>query len=141
MGLYLDTSALLPFYRQERRSGAIEDLLRSQREPVVLCQLVRLEFASALARWVRTAELREPQAAKIERAFDEDLAAGRYAVHPLRNDHLALARRWLLARTTALRTLDALHLASAATEGATIVTFDAALTDAAQVLGVPSIRP
>ncbi len=141
MGLYLDTSALLPFYRAERRSGAIEDLLRSQREPVVLGELVRLEFASALARWVRTTELRESQAAKLERAFDEDVAAGRYAMHPLRSDHVALARRWLLARTTSLRTLDALHLASASVEGATLVTFDGALAEAANALGVPSLRP
>lgn len=141
MGLYLDTSALLPFYRQERRSDAIEELLRRQREPVVLGELVPLEFASALARWVRTTELLQVQAAKLERAFDEDLAAGRYAVRPLRSGHVALARRWLLTRSTTLRTLDALHLASAAAEGATLVTFDVALADAAEALGVPSLRP
>jgi predicted nucleic acid-binding protein len=54
---------------------------------------------------------------------------------------VALARRWLLARTTALRTLDALHLASAAAEGATLVTFDVALAEAAEALGVPSLTP
>lgn len=141
MGLYLDTSALLPFYRSERRSAAIEVLLRNQREPVVLGELVRLEFASAVARWVRTQELREGQATMLERAFDEDVAAGRYALRPLQTEHLALARRWLLARTTALRTLDALHLASAASEGATLVTFDVALAEAAEALGVPSLTP
>ena len=141
MGLYLDTSALLPFYRRERRSDAIEELLQAQQEPVVLGELVRLEFASAVARWVRTQELREGQAATLERAFDEDMAAGRYAVRPLRPEHVALARRWLLARTTALRTLDALHLATASVEAATLVTFDVALVEAAEALAVPSLRP
>ncbi len=141
MGLYLDTSALLPYYRRERRSDVIEELLRSQPEPVVVGELVRLEFASAVARWVRTQELREGQAAKVERAFDEDVAAGRFTVHALRPDHVTLARRWLLTRTTALRTLDALHLATASVEGTTLVTFDVALADAAESLGVPSLRP
>ena len=141
MGLYFDTSALLPFYRREQRSDTIEELLQRQHEPVLLSELVRLEFASAVARWVRTQELREGQAAKLERAFDEDVTAGRHKVRPLRTEHVALARRWLLARTTALRTLDALHLATASVEAATLVTFDVALAEAAEALGVPSIRP
>lgn len=141
MGLYLDTSALLPYYRSEPRSEAVERLLRAQHEPVVLGDLVRVEFASALARWVRTEELREAQAARLERAFDEDVAAGRFALRTLRPDHVALARRWLLARTTALRTLDALHLAAAAVDGDTIATFDATLAEAAEALGVQALRP
>lgn len=141
MGLYLDTSALLAYYRRERRSDRVEALLQRQREPVLLGELVRLEFASAVARWVRTHALREGQAARLERAFDADVAAGRYAVHALRSEHVTLARRWLLSRTTALRTLDALHLATAAAEGATLVTFDVALAEAAEVHGVPSMLP
>lgn len=141
MGLYLDTSALLPYYRTEPRSDAVERLLRAQREPVVLGDLVRVEFASALARWVRTGDLREAQALRLERAFDEDVAAGRFALRPLRPDHVACARRWLLARSTALRTLDALHLAAAAVDGDAIATFDDGLTEAADALGVAALRP
>lgn len=141
MPLCFDTSALLPFYRREPRSDAVEELLRSQTEPVLLADLARLEVASVVARWVRTKDIREHHAVALERAFDQDLAAGRYAVRELRTDHVDLARRWSRSPTTALRTLDALHLATAAVEGATLVTFDGGLLAAAEAVGVATLRP
>jgi uncharacterized protein len=138
--LYLDTSAVLPYYRQEARSDAVQELLLRQREPVLISDLTRLEFARALARWVRMGELLEPQAQRVERAFDDDVAAGRYTVRVLGPHDVERARRWLLQRTTRLRTLDALHLAGAAAVDAVFVTLDASLEGAATALGVPTFR-
>ncbi len=134
--LYFDTSAILPYYREEAHSASIERLLRSQVEPVLINDLTRLEFASALARWVRMQEIAEPHAQLLSRAFDEDIGAGRYRITPSTREHTELARQWLLARTTSLRTLDALHLAFAAAGGAVLVTLDADLRAAAAALGI-----
>lgn len=134
--LYLDTSALLPYYRQEAHSQAIQQLLQQQTAPVLISDLTRLEFASALSRWVRMQEIEESHAQRLSRALDEDVKAHRYTLCRNTSEHIELARHWLLARNTALRTLDALHLACAATENATLVTLDDALHSAATHLGI-----
>lgn len=51
--IYLDTSALLPYYRPEALSEVIQDLLMAVEEPAFITDLTKVEFASALARWVR----------------------------------------------------------------------------------------
>lgn len=134
--LYLDTSALLPYYRHEARSHEVQELLLTRSAPVLVSDLTRLEVASAVARWVRMGEIEEADAERIGRAFDDDVDAGRYELKRNTRAHVELARRWLLARMTPVRTLDALHLACAATEDASLVTFDETLRDAAVRLGV-----
>jgi predicted nucleic acid-binding protein len=134
--LYLDTSALLPYYRQEAHSDAIQQLLQRQSSPILISDLTRLEFASALSRWVRMREIEESHAQRLGRALDEDIKARRYTVRHNTDEHIELARHWLLARNTSLRTLDALHLACAAAENATLVTLDDALGFAATQLGI-----
>jgi len=137
--VYLDTSALLPYYRSEPRSDAVESFLRARREPVDISDLTLVEVASALARWVRHGELSEAQALTIERALDADVEAGRLAVHPLTRGHTRLAQRWLLGRQVGLRTLDALHLACAALIDAQLVTFDRELAREATALGIETL--
>lgn len=134
--LYLDTSALLPFYRKEATSAAVERLLIAQRGPVLLSRLGELEMASALARWVRLRELDEAQASRVENAFRVDLRAGRFRVVELEPGDYTRAGAWLLARKAPLRVLDALHLACAARQEAVLVTADAALARAAQHVGL-----
>ena len=83
-------------------------------------------------------EIEEAHAQRLSRALDEDIKANRYALYRNPLEHTELARHWLLARNTSLRTLDALHLACAATEGAALVTLDDALRSAAISLGIES---
>ncbi len=134
--LYLDTSALLPYYRQEASSEAVQVLLTAQRQPVVISRLTQVEFASALARWVRMGDLTEPQANRVESAFHEDVSEGRYRLRQVASGAFERAHHWLLMRKTALRTLDALHLACAEHSEAEVVTLDHALFHAAEFLGV-----
>lgn len=136
MTLYFDTSALLPYYRQERHSAVVEDLLLAQSGPVLISDFSRVEFASALARWVRMGELDEPQANRVESAFHEDIAGLRFQLVALETSVVERAYHWLLLRRTPLRTLDALQLASAEASGGDLVTLDAQLRDAANYLGV-----
>lgn len=134
--LYLDTSALLPFYREEATSAVVETLLLAQREPVLLSQVSELEVASALARWVRLRELGEGQANKIENAFRDDVRAGRFRLVELEPGDYARAREWLLARKTPLRVLDALHLGCALRCEARLVTADVVMARAARRFGL-----
>lgn len=132
----LDTSALLPYYREEPGSGAIQALMSAQRHPVTLSVLTRVEFASALARWVRQRELTGRQARQVEDAFEEDLAVGRFSIRAIGDHQFDRAFRWLMSRRTSLRTLDSLHLASAESFGLPLVTLDRSLADAGRALGV-----
>ncbi len=134
--LYADTSAVLPFYRSEVNSAAVEAIFLRQAGEIGLSPLVRVEIASAVARWSRMREITEPQARRIEAALQSDIAAGRYRLLPLPAGVFDQARRWLSSRDTSLRTLDALHLASAARQECCLLTADQQLAMAAITFGV-----
>ena len=134
--LYADTSAILPYYRHEPASAAVERLFMAQPAPVAISHLTRVEVASALARWVRMAELTEAQANRVESAFHEDLHEGRFRVLELDRTLYDRATHWLLARRTSLRTLDALHLACAEAHNLPLLTLDDHLRTAAEFLGI-----
>jgi hypothetical protein len=46
---YLDTSALLPYYREESASQGVQEILLSLKPPIFISDLTRVEFASAIA--------------------------------------------------------------------------------------------
>lgn len=139
--LYLDTSVLLPFYRTEASSAAVEAMLTAQREPPLVSRLGELELASALARWVRARELTEAQAHQVGNAFRDDIRAGRFRRVDVPAESYDTAAQWLLSRKTGLRVLDALHLACTLAHEAELVTGDKVLLRAAQQLGIPASRP
>lgn len=134
--LYLDTSAVLPYYRQEQASERVQHMLLAQNQPALISQLTEVEVASALARWVRMGELSEPQANRIESAFHDDVTHGRFLLCPVEGMHYRRARTWIGARKTSLRTLDALHIACAEHHQARLVSEDDALVQAAHFFGI-----
>lgn len=136
--VYLDTSALLPYYREEPLSSAVEAFLLELSPPVLLSDLTRVEFASAVARWVRRGEISEAQAGLLEDAFWQDQQAGLYTIHELKRTHFARAERWLMDRKTSLRALDALHLACCWEQNALLVTCDSLMHGAASQFGLKS---
>ncbi|MCP4750010.1 MAG: type II toxin-antitoxin system VapC family toxin [Proteobacteria bacterium] len=133
---YLDTSALLPYYRDEPASLKVQDIIMRIKPPVAISDLSKVEFASALARWVRMDELTEAQVNLIENMFKKDIGVGFFLRHPLSTSHFRQAEKWLSGRKTALRTLDALHLACCWTLDAELITCDTTLHDSANTLGV-----
>lgn len=138
MGLcYLDTSALLPYYRKEGHSEQVQTFLQSLEQAPIISNLTKTEFASALSRWVRTKELTADEADQIQVVFSQHLEQNLYQVRAMTDAHFAQAERWLTQRTGALRTLDALHLAFAMHLEAVLVTCDKALAEAAGRLGLP----
>ena len=132
---YYDTSALIPYYCPEPLSDAVQALLMSGRT-VTISALVDVEMASALSRLVRMGQLREEEAARIHNAFAADVQRGCYRYLPMDAAVFGQATQWLLERASAVRALDALHLARAALAEARLVTVDKVLAEAAQVHGV-----
>lgn len=138
--LYLDTSALLPYYRQEQASERVQTLLLAQSQPVLISHLTEVEVASALARWVRMEELSEQDANRIESAFGDDVRQGRFSRCSVDIAHYQRAIHWIGMRKTSLRTLDALHLACAEYYQACLITEDDALLNAAIFFGLDAKR-
>lgn len=134
--LYVDTSALLPFYRAELNSPAVEMTFMQNAGQIGLSPLVCVEAGSAIARWCRMGEMNEAQAQQIEFALQHDIAAGRYRQIFLSADVFNQALAWLSLRKASLRTLDALHLAAAAQNKARLLTADQQLARAAELFGV-----
>lgn len=137
LGIYLDTSALLPYYREEKNSQAIQRFLSSLNVPAGISDLTELELAAALAGWVRMQELNEAQTSLVENAFIDDKRSYLFRRLSISAKHYRQAHKWISSRKTALRTLDALHLACSFAAGLEMVTCDEVLASSADVLGVP----
>lgn len=112
----------------------------AQIKPVVIGELTRIEFASALARWIRMGELTEPQANRIESAFQADVAQGRFEVAAVTSGVLQRANHWLLTCRINLRALDSMQLACAEASEASLLALDEDLLEAAEYLGIPVHR-
>ena len=134
--LYFDTSALLPYYRQEQASERVQALLLAQSQPVLISHLTEVEVANALARWVRTGDLDDAGANRIESALYDDVRQGRFVRRLIEIAHYQRAVHWVGTRKTSLRTLDALHLACAEYHQACLITEDDALLNAAVFFGL-----
>lgn len=136
---YLDTSAILPYYREEAVSKLIQQVLISLNPPVYISSLTRVEFMSGLARLVRMSDLSDGQAGIIADAFIEDVKSGLYMSTVMAAGQFKQAEIWLASRKTSLRTLDALHLASCKAQEAILVTCDAIFSQSADSLGIRSL--
>lgn len=136
--VYIDTSALLPYYRNESTSIKVQDFLMNVSPPALISRLTRVEFASAIARWVRMDELNEAEAGLIENAFTDDIKSGLFIAQSLSPSHYNQAEKWITSRKTSLRTLDALHLAVSWSSEAEMITCDKILYQSASKLGVHS---
>ncbi len=146
---YLDTSALAKRYLPEVGSAWVARLC--QQEPVAISLVALPELASALARRTREGALTAQQRDALFQAFLRD-ARSFMVVEPGQ----AIAQQAAALLLTAplpvrLRTLDALHVASARLAFArarrrgiatgSLVTADRALLDAASWAGLPTLNP
>jgi len=120
---YVDTSILGAYYCPEPLSAAAEKALRQLKTPVISV-LSEVEFCSLISKKHRLHELRERQAKEILDLFSNHVAEGFYRRISLNTDHFIKARLLVASMDSSLRTLDALHLAVALSEGLTLVTAD-----------------
>ena len=138
---YWDTSCLLKLYTPEEDSERFTTLAEAESGPLHTSVLAETEMAFALARKESLGALRRDGAQHLFNAFRHDVALGRLWLIPLdqgvRDKAAELAQTCLLRTPQlVLRTLDGLHLATAATMRARILhTSDLRLRAAATVLG------
>lgn len=149
---YLDSSALVKRYVPERGSAWIAELIRD--ESVTISDLSDAEIASALARRVRESVIPRGTAITLFQAYlrDKEEKADYETVELTSGIAQAAADLLLTAPTTiSLRTLDALHLASArrafvearrhGIPTGNFITADRGLLAAATWAGLPVLNP
>jgi uncharacterized protein len=133
--IYVDTSVLAAYYCPEPLSARAQRVLQGEPD-LAVSSLVEVELASAMARKVRTREISEADGRRLYTAFRSHLEQGMYTRLAVQSSHFAKAQEWLATFRVPLLTLDALHIAVAATEGVNLLTADTALARACTKVGV-----
>ncbi len=128
---YVDTSVLGAYYCPEALSSAAEEAILRLGVPVI-SHLSEIEFCSLVAKKCRLNELKKRQAREIIDLFSNHVAEGFYRRMPLTVEHFIKARTWIASMTSSLRTLDALHLSAATSEGLHVITADVGFARAAK---------
>lgn len=135
MKVFLDTSVLTAYYCPEPRSKRVQRELSRAVLPS-LSPLVEIEFYCVVARKVRSGGMDASAARRVFAEFRRHLAESRFHVVPVQAGEYALARQWLEELDSPLRSVDALHLASALNNGLALLTADKTLAEAAARFGV-----
>ncbi|MCS4176561.1 putative nucleic acid-binding protein [Salinibacter ruber] len=89
-----------------------------------------VEMHSALAKKVRGGELAEEDAERVQDLFRTHVSHALYEVVAIEHGDFVQARQWIARMDTALRTLDALHLAVARCRDREVLTADEGVADA-----------
>lgn len=132
---YVDTSVLTAYYCREARSQRVQRILSEIERPVI-SPLVEVEFHCAVARKVRAGTMDKPTGMRIFSEFKLHLDKGRYETVAIRAADYSLATEWIARLAMPLRVLDALHLATALSNGLRLLTADRDLARAADEFGV-----
>ena len=133
--IYLDASALVKLFVPEQGSEVLNEALVGAKD-VIVSDLAMTEMASALGRRTREGRLTLAESRRLYREA-EKLAASCRPAELTPSIHRRAERLLLLSQDVPLRTLDALHVATALdAEAATLVTYDPCLRDAAAAQGL-----
>lgn len=138
--IYLDANVLVAAFGFDE-SGQHPAILSAGDERVVCTSdFVLAEFASAIARRVRTGEVDRDRAGACFGHLDAWIP-GHCRIEPLSTADIRAATGYLRRLDLALRAPDALSIAAADRLGATLITLDRRMADCARVLGVAAVEP
>ncbi len=140
MSLYLDANILVALMTSEPLSERADEFLRNNPQALIVSDFAAAEFASAIARRVRTQETTVEDAQKDLTEFDVWVARSTERID-LNTRDIATATVYLRRLDLTLVTPDALHIAIAGRLEATLVTFDRAMASAARVHGMAVAMP
>jgi predicted nucleic acid-binding protein len=138
LNFYVDTSVLVAYYCPEPLSNKAEKFLTSQWQPAISA-LTELELFSAVSRKVRERGISERDAKRVLATFVSHTDNKFYTYIPVQQHHYRLARDWIYLFKWGLKSLDALHLAIASSEGLTILSADRNLIKSAEAMGLTAI--
>jgi len=140
VSLYLDANVLVALLTSEPLSTRADDFVGNNPEGLIVSDFAAAEFASAIARHVRTRETTVEDARRDVADFDVRVA--RLTVRTdLNASDIAVAATYLRRLDLTLVTPDALHIAIARRIDAILVTFDRTMAVAAGALGVAVVMP
>ena len=136
MSFYLDANILVALLTPEPLSARADDFVRSNQDSLIVSEFAAAEFASAIARRVRTIE-----DARADLSDLDAWVAGSTQRVELSAVDVAAATAYLRRFDLTLLAPDALHIAIAERIAATLVTFDRPMAAAARVLGMAVATP
>ena len=139
--IYLDTSFLLPLFRQEAGSESVGKFLAARPQgSLAISHWTRVEFTSVIAREVRIRAISEASAHTLIGEFDVLVDESFHLLVPTLAD-FDLAHDFVANFSTKLRGPDALHLAIARNnEIEEVLTLDSGLLAAAKILKIKARR-
>jgi predicted nucleic acid-binding protein len=136
--VYMDTSVIVAYYCPEALSEKAEAFITTHARPAI-SPLTELELFSAISRKIREGNMDRKDGSRIIAKFLSHLDDLFYNKIPIEQHHYRLARDWIGQFITSLRSLDAIHLSIASSEGATLVTADEVLATSRETLAVDVI--
>jgi predicted nucleic acid-binding protein len=136
VSVYLDASVLVALFTEDPFTSRAESFLRSFESILVVSDFAAAEFASAIAREVRTRDMTHREARIAFSGFDTWMVrvAQRVEIGP---PDVKAAEAILRRLDLKLRTPDAINIAIAQRIGAALFTFDNAMMKNARALGTP----
>ena len=135
---YVDTSILVAALTHEIATERVQVWLEDQREAdLAISPWVRTEFSAALSVKMRTGAITPAQRADALVLFRE-MVARSFRILPIDGAHFEAAAGLADQAMLGIRAGDALHLAIALTNGATLWTLDRRMKDGAATLGIPA---
>jgi uncharacterized protein len=133
--VYADASLLVGLIVSDRFSDRGREFIARERPTLLVSDFSAAEFASVLARRVRTRELAADAARRAFTAFDS-WSTSRSRRVELDSSDVARAEGFLRRLDLNLRTPDAINIALAGRHAAALATFDVRMAEAARALGV-----
>ena len=140
MSLYLDTSVLVALFTHDALTRRSDNFLRANAFVLIVSDFAAAEFASVIARHVRTKDIMPRDARVVFSIFDAWTARATQRVQIGASD-VSAAEAFLRRLDLSLRTPDAINIAVAQRVGATLLTFDDKMIKSARALGTPVRRP
>lgn len=134
MSVYLDASVLVAFFTDDHFTPRADAFLDRYEDVLIISDFAAAEFASVIARQVRTKEVSAAIARDAFSSFDSWTAGAAQRVE-FGSVDVRTAEGFLRRLDLPLRTADAIHIAIARRIGASIVTYDKKMATAARALG------
>jgi len=139
LSFHLDASFIVSLFLRDAHTFEADHWIERAVGSVIVSDFCAVEFAAVVSHGVRTGRLSPAEAEATLTDFDEWRSKSS-VLHHVGTADFARADRLVRDFATKLAAADALHLAAAMNAGASLVTFDDRLAEAARMQGMGVLR-